>query len=183
MASGVVGCSRCAPVWNADPCPIPFKLMAFPPGASHLAGCAQIFEVEVEGEAAQGAGVGSAGIGADRGVDQAARGRARRADRGVGRHDLGECILPGNGTYRCLCTLPIVRTRLLFFRARWLLVLLAGTLSDQRVYLAHRTLPEHPFHHVVVVAFYDVLRQLPLPLFWSLSHGSTHPHGQVQLRR
>ena len=41
-------------------------------------------------ELAEGAGVGAAGIGADRGVDQAARGRGRRADRGVGRGDLGE---------------------------------------------------------------------------------------------
>ena len=41
-------------------------------------------------ELAEGAGVGAAGIGADRGVDQAARGRARPAERGLGRGDLGE---------------------------------------------------------------------------------------------
>ena len=46
--------------------------------------------VEPSVELAEGAGVGAAGIGADRGVDQAARGRARPADRGVGRGDLGE---------------------------------------------------------------------------------------------
>ena len=40
-------------------------------------------------ELAEGAGVGAAGVGADRGVDQASRGRGRRADRGVGRGDLG----------------------------------------------------------------------------------------------
>ena len=49
---------------------------------------------------AEGAGVGAAGIGADRGVDQAARSRGRRADRGVGRGDLGERIFTHNGTYR-----------------------------------------------------------------------------------
>ena len=41
-------------------------------------------------ELAEGAGVGAAGVCADRGVDQAARGRRGAADRGVGRGDLGE---------------------------------------------------------------------------------------------
>ena len=41
-------------------------------------------------EAAQGTGVGAAGVGADRGVDQAARGLARPAAGGLGRGDLGE---------------------------------------------------------------------------------------------
>ena len=45
--------------------------------------------VEPSVEAAQGAGVGAVGVCADRGVDQAARGCARRADLGVGRGDLG----------------------------------------------------------------------------------------------
>ena len=41
-------------------------------------------------ELAEGAGVGAAGVCAHRRVDQAARGRGRRAVRGVGRGDLGE---------------------------------------------------------------------------------------------
>ena len=41
-------------------------------------------------ELAERAGVGAAGVVAQRGVDQAARGRARRADRGLSRGDLGE---------------------------------------------------------------------------------------------
>ena len=43
-------------------------------------------------EAAQGAGVGAAGIGADQGVDQAARGRGRRADRGLSRDRSGRPV-------------------------------------------------------------------------------------------
>ena len=46
--------------------------------------------VEPGVEPAEGAGVGAAGVFADQGVDQAARRRARPAERGVGRDDLGE---------------------------------------------------------------------------------------------
>ena len=53
--------------------------------------------VEPGVELAEGAGVGAAGVCADRGVDQAARGRGRRADLGVGRGDLSECIITHNG--------------------------------------------------------------------------------------
>ena len=48
-------------------------------------------------ELAEGAGVSEAGVGADRGVDQAAGGRARRADRGLYRGDLGERLLGCRG--------------------------------------------------------------------------------------
>ena len=51
-------------------------------------------------EAAQSAGVGAAGIGADRGVDQAARRGRGVADVCSGRGDLGERIPTDNGNYR-----------------------------------------------------------------------------------
>ena len=56
--------------------------------------------IEPSVELAEGAGVGSAGVVAHRGVDQAARGHARMADRGLSRSDHGERILHDNGNYR-----------------------------------------------------------------------------------
>ena len=70
----------------------------------------ELLAVEPGVELAEGAGVGAAGIGADRGVDQAARGRARPADRGVGRGDPGGLIIHDNGTYRPSIGRFIVRT-------------------------------------------------------------------------
>ena len=51
-------------------------------------------------ELAGGAGVGAASVVAQRGVDQVARGRARRADHGLRRGDPSERILHVNGNYR-----------------------------------------------------------------------------------
>ena len=68
-----------------------------------VGGQGRVIEPEAVGpgvELAEGAGVGAAGVCAHRGVDQAARGRARVADGRSGRGDLGECILHDNGTYR-----------------------------------------------------------------------------------
>ena len=58
-------------------------------------------------ELAEGASVGSAGIGADRGVDQAARSRGRRADRGLSRGDLGERIFTHKGNLMPAEILPL----------------------------------------------------------------------------
>ena len=60
----------------------------------------ELLAVEPGVALAEGAGVGAAGVCAHRGVDQAARGRVRRADRGLGRGDLGERILHDKGNYR-----------------------------------------------------------------------------------
>ena len=63
-------------------------------GEVHGQGCVIEPEATEPGiELAEGAGVGAAGVVAEGGVDQAARGRARPADRAVGRGEHGERII------------------------------------------------------------------------------------------
>ena len=67
-------------------------------------------------ELAEGAGVGAAGVVAQRGVDQVARGRARRADRGLRLGDPSERILHVNGNYRYKYTRAAVVARAAIWR-------------------------------------------------------------------